>query len=177
MRSPPNAVAKAKRHIEDAVNKGAKVAVGGKSLTLRKLFFEPTTRTGATSDMLVVQEEKFGPLAPPFCFETVEEVIDIPRRRSSYDPADGHRLSHDPFEEPESWRRFGSLNSSTSSSPKENTSIGPLTPCLRKLTTYIKRSARNIEISMKGVRPATISAITRPVWAAEARPIWPWPKA
>src|SRR5690606_7986483 len=39
------------------------------------LFFDPTVLTGATPDMLLSREETFGPVAPLFRFETVEDVI------------------------------------------------------------------------------------------------------
>ncbi|HWA20664.1 MAG TPA: NAD-dependent succinate-semialdehyde dehydrogenase [Devosia sp.] len=67
------AVEKVERHLQDATAKGAKVILGGH----RKegLFFEPTILTGATADMVLAREETFGPVAPLFKFETVEEVI------------------------------------------------------------------------------------------------------
>ena len=48
---------------------------GGKRHALGGSFFEPTILTGVTSDMLVTNEETFGPLAPLFKFDTEEEVI------------------------------------------------------------------------------------------------------
>jgi succinate-semialdehyde dehydrogenase/glutarate-semialdehyde dehydrogenase len=39
------------------------------------LFFEPTVISGATPEMLLSREETFGPVAPLFRFETVEDVI------------------------------------------------------------------------------------------------------
>ena len=38
-------------------------------------FFQPTVVTGVTPDMMVANEETFGPLAPLFKFDTEEEVI------------------------------------------------------------------------------------------------------
>jgi succinate-semialdehyde dehydrogenase/glutarate-semialdehyde dehydrogenase len=38
-------------------------------------FLPPTILTGATQEMLVATEETFGPLAPLFRFETVDDVI------------------------------------------------------------------------------------------------------
>jgi succinate-semialdehyde dehydrogenase / glutarate-semialdehyde dehydrogenase len=69
------AVAKAEAHIEDAVAKGAEIAVGGRRHALGGTFFEPTVITGAASDMLLAQDETFGPLAPVFRFETEAEVL------------------------------------------------------------------------------------------------------
>ena len=41
------------------------------------LFFEPTVLTGATAEMALAREETFGPVAPLFRFDTVEDVIDM----------------------------------------------------------------------------------------------------
>ena len=67
------AVAKVQEHIDDAVKKGAKVIVGGKSLGGN--FFEPTLIRDVTTDMAVAREETFGPVAPLFRFKTEEEAI------------------------------------------------------------------------------------------------------
>jgi succinate-semialdehyde dehydrogenase/glutarate-semialdehyde dehydrogenase len=66
---------KVKRHLEDAVGKGAQITQGGKSLD--GLFFEPTVLAEATPDMLIAREEVFGPLAPVFRFSTEEEAIQM----------------------------------------------------------------------------------------------------
>ncbi len=70
-----DAVTKVEEHIADVLSKGGKVVTGGKRHSLGGSFFEPTIVTGVTQDMLVSQEETFGPLAPLFRFETEEEVI------------------------------------------------------------------------------------------------------
>jgi succinate-semialdehyde dehydrogenase/glutarate-semialdehyde dehydrogenase len=67
------AVDKVERHIADATEKGAKLLLGGK--VEHGTFFAPTVLGGATQQMLLAQEETFGPVAPLFRFETVEEVI------------------------------------------------------------------------------------------------------
>ena len=67
------AVQKVKRHIDDAVEKGARMATGGKSL--QGLFFEPTVLTEAKPNMIIAKEEVFGPVAPLFRFRTEEEAI------------------------------------------------------------------------------------------------------
>jgi succinate-semialdehyde dehydrogenase / glutarate-semialdehyde dehydrogenase len=69
------ALAKVEEHIQDALSKGAKIAVGGKRHALGGQFFEPTVLTGVTSSMAVAREETFGPVAPLFRFETEEEAI------------------------------------------------------------------------------------------------------
>ncbi|UKS66556.1 NAD-dependent succinate-semialdehyde dehydrogenase [Rossellomorea marisflavi] len=68
------AVDKVKKHIEDAVGKGAEIATGGS--VKEGLFFEPTVLTGVTDDMLCMTEETFGPLAPITTFKTEEEAVD-----------------------------------------------------------------------------------------------------
>ncbi len=70
-----DAVDKVEEHIADILTKGGTVVTGGKRHALGGSFFEPTIVTGVTQDMLVSQEETFGPLAPLFRFETEEEVI------------------------------------------------------------------------------------------------------
>lgn len=70
-----DAVEKVQRHLDDAVQKGAKVTVGGHIHTLGGNFFEPTILTEVDSTMLVAREETFGPLAPLFRFDDVDDVI------------------------------------------------------------------------------------------------------
>jgi succinate-semialdehyde dehydrogenase / glutarate-semialdehyde dehydrogenase len=67
------AVKKVEEHIADAVAKGGKIALGGKSMGGN--FFEPTIITGVTTQMAVAREETFGPVAPLFKFKTEEEAI------------------------------------------------------------------------------------------------------
>ena len=70
------AVEKVQEHIADATSKGAKVILGGKAHDLGGNFFQPTVLTGVTDDMMVTNEETFGPVAPLFKFDTEEEVIE-----------------------------------------------------------------------------------------------------
>ena len=70
-----SAVEKIEEHIADAKKKGGTVLTGGKPHAKGGTFFEPTIITGATQDMLFSKEETFGPLAPLFKFDTVDEVI------------------------------------------------------------------------------------------------------
>ena len=70
-----NAMKKVSLHIDDAKNKGAKVATGGNPHALGGLFYEPTVLTGVTDDMLISKEETFGPVAPIFNFDNEEEVV------------------------------------------------------------------------------------------------------
>jgi succinate-semialdehyde dehydrogenase / glutarate-semialdehyde dehydrogenase len=69
------AVEKVQEHIADAVAKGAVVATGGARHALGGTFFQPTVLTGVTKTMKIATEETFGPVAPLFKFDTVEDVI------------------------------------------------------------------------------------------------------
>jgi len=61
--------------VEDAVAKGANVAVGGGASDKGACFIEPTLLTDVTDDMKVFNEEIFGPIAPLFKFKTEDEAI------------------------------------------------------------------------------------------------------
>lgn len=69
------AVGKIESHIQDAVDKGASIVIGGKRSQLGGTFFEPTILRDVTAEMAVAHEETFGPLCPLFIFDTDEEVI------------------------------------------------------------------------------------------------------
>jgi len=69
------AIGKVEAHIADALAKGATVVAGGRRIDGPGTFFEPTLLTDVTRDMTVAREETFGPLAPLFRFDTVEDVI------------------------------------------------------------------------------------------------------
>jgi succinate-semialdehyde dehydrogenase/glutarate-semialdehyde dehydrogenase len=70
-------VSKIDRHISDAVQKGGRIIVGGGRHSLGGLYFQPTLLVGASAEMALAREETFGPVAPVFRFETVEQVIDM----------------------------------------------------------------------------------------------------
>ena len=72
-----NAITKVQEHIADATAKGGTVFYGGESHQGEGFFMPPTIVTGATKDMAVATEETFGPLAPLFKFEDVDEVIEL----------------------------------------------------------------------------------------------------
>jgi succinate-semialdehyde dehydrogenase / glutarate-semialdehyde dehydrogenase len=61
-------------HVEDATARGAKVLLGG---TSNGLYFAPTVLDGVTPDMLIAQEETFGPVAPIMTFRTDDEAITV----------------------------------------------------------------------------------------------------
>ena len=70
--------------VKDAVEKGAKVEVGGKKPTGKVYekgnYFEPTILTNVNFDMKVLSEETFGPVLPIIPFETEDEVIKMANR-------------------------------------------------------------------------------------------------
>lgn len=61
--------------VADAKLKGATIVTGGEGHELGGTFYQPTVMTGVTSEMDLAQEEIFGPVAPLFKFETVDDVI------------------------------------------------------------------------------------------------------
>lgn len=70
------AVRKVESHVEDAKAKGGRVLLGGKRHALGATFFEPTVIADAKPDMLVAQEETFGPVAALFRFKDEQEGVD-----------------------------------------------------------------------------------------------------
>ena len=70
------AVQKVETHIADAVAKGATITTGGHRHALGGTFFEPTTLTGVTREMMVTNDETFGPVAPLFRFSDEADVIE-----------------------------------------------------------------------------------------------------
>ena len=69
------AIRKVSELVEDAVNKGGKVSIGGKQSELGGQFYEPTVLTEVRPDMAISQEEIFGPVAPVYRFQDEVEVI------------------------------------------------------------------------------------------------------
>ncbi len=63
--------------VQDAIDKGGKVLLGGKRHELGFSFYEPTVMTDVTTDMRVAKEETFGPFAPLFRFKTEKEAIQM----------------------------------------------------------------------------------------------------
>lgn len=66
-------LAKVREHVEDAIERGAKVIAGGKPLG--GLYYEPTILCDVAPGMRILEEETFGPVAPILEFETVDEVV------------------------------------------------------------------------------------------------------
>jgi succinate-semialdehyde dehydrogenase/glutarate-semialdehyde dehydrogenase len=63
------------RFVEDAVEKGAKVVLGGAPIERAGHFFAPTVITDLPEDAMLMTEEPFGPLAPVVPFTDTDEVI------------------------------------------------------------------------------------------------------
>jgi succinate-semialdehyde dehydrogenase/glutarate-semialdehyde dehydrogenase len=82
------ALAKVELHVGDALEKGAKLLCGGRRHALGGTFFEPTILAEASSEMLIAQEETFGPVAACFRFKDEAEVLqkanDTPFGLSAY---------------------------------------------------------------------------------------------
>jgi succinate-semialdehyde dehydrogenase / glutarate-semialdehyde dehydrogenase len=70
------AVEKVQRHVADARDGGAQVAVGGQPVDRdHPRFWQPTVLLNARAEMLVAREETFGPVAPLIAFDSEEEVL------------------------------------------------------------------------------------------------------
>jgi len=67
--------ARIKRLLDDAVAKGAKIAVGG-TLEEADRTIHPTMLTDVTPDMLIMQEEIFGPIVPVLTYQSIDDVIE-----------------------------------------------------------------------------------------------------
>lgn len=70
------AVEKVEDHLADALDKGARVILGGKRHELGGTFFETTIVVDANQSMKFAKEETFGPLAPLFKFKEDHEAIE-----------------------------------------------------------------------------------------------------
>ncbi|CAM3917994.1 NAD-dependent succinate-semialdehyde dehydrogenase [Vreelandella rituensis] len=70
-------VKKVSEHVQDAVDRGAELLLGGHPHPLGGNFFTPTLVSFATSDMKVAKEETFGPLAAVFPFDDEEAAVEM----------------------------------------------------------------------------------------------------
>ncbi len=65
-------------HIADAVNKGARILIGGtRPEDMAGYFFQPTVLTDVNHSMLIMQEETFGPVMPIMVVSNVNEAIQL----------------------------------------------------------------------------------------------------
>ena len=67
------ALQKVETHVQDAINRGAVVLVGGQHL--HGNYYRPTVLSNVSPDALVTHEETFGPVAALISFETEDQVI------------------------------------------------------------------------------------------------------
>jgi succinate-semialdehyde dehydrogenase/glutarate-semialdehyde dehydrogenase/succinyl-CoA reductase len=63
--------------VSDAVQKGAEVLTGGERIKSKGSFFKPTLLKNVTSNMMVLQEEVFGPVAPISIVDGEMEAIQL----------------------------------------------------------------------------------------------------
>lgn len=71
------------RHMKDAVEKGAKVLLGGKRNTaLGENFYEPTVITDVSAEMVLMREESFGPIV---AIQRVKDEAEGVRRANDSD--------------------------------------------------------------------------------------------
>ncbi|MGP9567533.1 NAD-dependent succinate-semialdehyde dehydrogenase [Halomonas sp. AOP5-B2-8] len=70
-----NAVKKVSEHVQDAIDNGAELLLGGHPHPLGGNFFTPTLISFATDKMKVAHEETFGPLAAVFPFDDEQTAI------------------------------------------------------------------------------------------------------
>ncbi|WP_078380364.1 NAD-dependent succinate-semialdehyde dehydrogenase [Sutcliffiella halmapala] len=75
-----DALDKVQEHIKDARDKGAVVSYGGD--VIEKTLMQPTVLSMVTDDMICMQEETFGPLAPITTFKEEKEVL----KRANHSP-------------------------------------------------------------------------------------------
>jgi len=76
MNNEPTA-SKMDRHLEDALEHGANVALGGSRAADRptRLYYEPTVVTDVGVDTLINREETFGPIVPLIRVSSDEEAL------------------------------------------------------------------------------------------------------
>ena len=83
-----HSLTKVREHVEDAINTGAKIIIGGEMHSLGGNFYQPTILSNVTSKAKITYEETFGPVAPVYKFTSEDEVIkmanDTPYGLASY---------------------------------------------------------------------------------------------
>ncbi len=70
-----DAIDKVERLMQDAIDKGAQVVLGGKKEAKTNLFFPPTILTHCIAEMELSKEEIFGPVTAIYLFDTEEEAV------------------------------------------------------------------------------------------------------
>jgi acyl-CoA reductase-like NAD-dependent aldehyde dehydrogenase len=78
MNNEPTA-AKMDRHLEDALEKGAEIVVGGARDSGRptELYYQPTVVDGVGVDTLINRDETFGPIVPVITVGSDEEALEV----------------------------------------------------------------------------------------------------
>jgi acyl-CoA reductase-like NAD-dependent aldehyde dehydrogenase len=71
----PPQIETVERHVQDAVDKGAQVLVGGKRKEGAGRFFEPTVLTGVDHTMAIMTDETFGPTLPIMKVRDADEAV------------------------------------------------------------------------------------------------------
>jgi succinate-semialdehyde dehydrogenase/glutarate-semialdehyde dehydrogenase len=67
-----------RRHLDDAVTKGAIIHTGGQvEIHGGGLYMRPTVLTNVTHGMLIMQDETFGPCLPVMKFRTLDEAVEL----------------------------------------------------------------------------------------------------
>ncbi len=66
--------------VQDALERGARLALGGHAPAGGGYFYEPTVLTGVPEDARVLAEEIFGPVAPIATFSTEEQALEAANR-------------------------------------------------------------------------------------------------
>ena len=61
--------------VDDALAKGATCLLGGKPVQAGGIWYPPTLLTNVNHDMLIMQEETFGPVIPVVIYNDVEEAV------------------------------------------------------------------------------------------------------
>ena len=86
----PGAFARVKGLLDDAVQRGAKVVLGGAANPAQR-YLAPTVLVDVPPDAAVLQEEIFGPVLPVVTYGTLEDAVGYVRSRPSRSPCTSSR--------------------------------------------------------------------------------------
>ena len=79
----PRSVVKATNQVEDAKQKGGRIVLGGSKVQdTTGYFFQPTIILDANPQMLITEEETFGPVLALYPFDTEEEAVEAANNTS-----------------------------------------------------------------------------------------------
>ena len=67
---------KVERHVGEALQRGAKLVIGGERWGERGFFYKPTILTGVESSMTVMRDETFGPVVPIVEVGNLDDAIE-----------------------------------------------------------------------------------------------------